>query len=843
MQSLLKGKIDSAKAMHTYVIAVITAGAVVFGAALFQLPFRNLDVSFLILAACTVGLGSRITLPIPRFKSHISVSDTFIFLTLLLYGGEAAIILAAIEAFVSSKRFCTKYSTIFFNSATLAISTATVVLVLRIIGITSEGQLHGHAEQMRDFVIALSLIALTQFLMNTSIAAIFDSLKQGIPLWTTWKEKYIWTFFSYFVGAAAAGLLIQLVDYTGFGVVFAAFPVMLFVFLTYRMYLQNVEMSIKQAEQAEQYASVLEQRTLALRESEERFRSAFNYAPIGIALVSPSGKWLKVNRALCGILGYTAAEFKELKFESVIFAEDLGQTLLKIGELLSGQIQSYQNEQRFIHKSGRTVWTYWSVSAASEASSENSDMIFQIQDITDRKIAEEKLLYEASHDSLTGLPNRAMFMTRLTEALQNTRSNSGHQVSVLFIDLDRFKYVNDSLGHVIGDELLESISKRLRECMRPSDIVARLGGDEFTILVEGDYDHVEVTRIAERIQQKFSIPFNIRGHVIYSSASIGILHASERHSTSEEMMRDADTAMYQAKRAGKARHEVFNDDMHAAAKETLQLETDLRHAVANKEFSVVYQPIFALGSNEIMGVEALARWDHPVYGHIPPSKFIPLAEEIGWIDTLGEQIFRTACTDIAEIHDELPATTPIKLSVNLSCRQFGAAEIVSNLKNILTETGFPAMRLKLEITESIFFEYQERAVAMLGQLRELGIDIDIDDFGTGYSNLSYLVRLPISTLKIDRSFVSPINDDGANTEIVRTIIALSKNLGLAVVAEGIETNAQLQALKSLGCEGGQGYLLAKPMNQNELYKYLIGAERPIIPYSHPDSIPQISAIQ
>ena len=843
MQSFLKGRISSEKATLLYVMAVITAGAVVFGAALFNLPFRNLDVSFLILAACTVGLGSRITLPIPRFKSHISVSDTFIFLTLLLFGGEAAIILAAIEAFVSSKRFCTKYSTIFFNSATLAISTATVVLVLRNTGITSEGQLHGHAEQMRDFVIALSLIALTQFLINTSIAAVFDSLKQGIPLWTTWKEKYIWTFFSYFVGAAAAGLLIQLVDYAGFGVVFAAFPVMLFVFLTYRMYLQNVEMSIKQAEQAEQYANVLEQRTAALRESEERFRSAFNYAPIGIALVSPSGKWLKVNRALCGILGYTAAEFKELKFESVIFAEDLGQTLLKISELLSGKIQSYQNEQRFIHKSGRTVWTYWSVSAASEASSENSDMIFQIQDITDRKIAEEKLLYEASHDSLTGLPNRAMFMTRLTEALQNTKSNSGHRVSVLFIDLDRFKYVNDSLGHVIGDELLESISKRLRECMRPTDIVARLGGDEFTILVEGDYDHIEVTRIAERIQQKFSIPFEIRGHIIYSSASIGILHASDRHSTSEEMMRDADTAMYQAKRAGKARHEVFNDDMHAAAKETLQLETDLRHAVANREFSVVYQPIFALETNEIVGVEALARWDHPVYGHIPPSKFIPLAEEIGWIDTLGEQIFRTACTDVAAIYDELPATTTIKLSVNLSCRQFGAAEIVSNLKNILAETGFPAARLKLEITESIFFEYQERAVAMLGQLRDLGIDIDIDDFGTGYSNLSYLVRLPISTLKIDRSFVSPINDIGANTEIVRTIIALSKNLGLAVVAEGIETNAQLQALKSLGCEGGQGYLLAKPMNQNELYKYLVGVERTMIPSANPDSIPQISVIQ
>lgn len=811
-----------------YMVTVLAIGLGCIAVALVNLPFYKLDLYFLVLAGSTIGLASWATVKIPRVKTHIAVSDTFVFLSLLLYGGEIAVLLAAIEACFSSWRFCRKNITIAFNVAAMALSTSVVVVVLMLAGLYSNGEALRNNASPRNLIIALSIVALTQFFVNTLLASLYDSFKNALPWWETWKSKYIWTFFTYFAGAVGAGALLKLAEVAGFGLIVATFPVILFVFLAYRMYLKNVEMSLAQAEQAEQYARILEERSNALRESEERFRSAFAHAPIGIGLVSRHGNWLKVNNALCDILGYKPEELLSMEFHTMMFPEDLGATLLKIHELLSGRIASCQMEQRYVHKTGRTVWTLWSVSAAGDIHSENSNLIFQLLDITDKKLAEEKLQHEATHDALTGLPNRALFMRRLEEALERSRQDAKYQVSVLFIDLDRFKYVNDSLGHLIGDQLLIGIADRLRDCMRPPDIVARLGGDEFMILVEGRYYTERLTRIADRIQRQFAKPFDLYGQEVYSSASIGILRASEKHMTSEDVMRDADTAMYQAKRSGRSCHAVFDEDMHVAAKETLLLETDLRKAVERYEFQVEYQPIFSLETGEVEGVEALARWDHPQLGEIPPSKFIPLAEETGLIEPLGELILDKACTEVGRIYRAIHRDS-LKLSVNLSCRQFAQPYLVRQVQNILNRTAFPASRLKLEITETVFFEYQERALEMLNELRALGIDIDIDDFGTGYSNLSYLVRLPISTLKIDRSFVSPINDEGANTELVRTIISMARNLELRVIAEGIETASQLDALKILGCESGQGYLLARPMSIAELSEFLLGPDDAPIP--------------
>src|SRR5688572_312359 len=811
---------DHQKLTKGYMVAVVICGAICLAGALVWAPLERIDLQFLVLVGFTIGLGSRVTVQIPQFKSHVSVSDTFIFLTLLLYGGEFAIILAVIEAVASSWRFCTRRLTVAFNAAIMAVATTAVVLGLKTFNLYSEDQLHGHQNYGTDFLIALSVIALIQFLVNTTLASSYDALNGELPLWETWKSKYIWVFLTYFIGAAGAGLLVRLTDVVGFGVIFVSFPIILFLFLTYRMYLSNVDMSAQKAEQAKEYAAALEERTAALRESELRFRSAFNYAPIGIALVSPAGKWLKVNHALCNILGYDADEFLRSDFQSMIFPDDLSITLVKLQALLSGKISNCQMEQRYVHKLGRTVWTSWSVSAAGDVQSQNANLIFQLQDITGRKLAEQKLQHEATHDALTGLPNRAYFMTRLTEALQVSKREHAHNVSVLFIDLDRFKIVNDSLGHIMGDRLLVAISKRLRECMRPADTVARLGGDEFTILVEGTHDLPEVTKIAERIQEEFKLPFQIAGNEIYSSASIGILHASDTHSTSEEMMRDADTAMYQAKRSGKARHEIFDENMYAVARETLQLETDLRKAIEKNEFSVLYQPIIALDTDEVVGIEALARWDHPEFGKISPQKFVPLAEEIGWIDALGEQVMRKACTQIRGVFKEIEKTHDIKLSVNLSCKQFARHNLVERIAQVLEETNFPPDRMKLEITESVFFEYQDRAIDMLNHLRGLGIETDIDDFGTGYSNLGYLVRLPIATLKIDRSFVGMLSDAGANREVIRTIILLARNLGIKVIAEGIETEAQRDELRDLGCDFGQGYFFARPMTAQHFKLFL-----------------------
>ncbi|MBC7900420.1 MAG: EAL domain-containing protein [Saprospiraceae bacterium] len=826
-----------------YMIVVLLLGLACILAAAVGLPLEKFDLKFVVLACFTVGIGSRVTLQIPRFKSHIAVSDTFIFLALLMYGAEFAIILSAVEAYFSSIRFCSKKLTIFFNAAAMAFSTTAVVLMLKVFGLYSESQLHGHGEHIQDFVIALSIMALTHFIVNTSLVSTYESLSNGIPFWDTWKNKYLWTFITYFVGAASAGLLIQLSDSIGFGVIIATFPVVLFIFLSYRMYLKNVEMSNAQADQAKEYSKVLEERSAALIESEQRFRSAFNYAPIGIALVSPAGDWLRVNHALCKLVGYTAEELRATNFQSIIFPEDLGPALVNIHELLSGKTANCQMEQRYRHKGGETVWALWSVSAASDVRSEKPTLIFQLQDISDKKLAEDKLHYEATHDALTGLPNRSFFMRKLAKALQKTKLDPKYKVSVLFIDLDRFKYVNDSLGHLVGDQLLIAIAERLRECMRPPDIVARLGGDEFTILVEGRYYMEKVTRIAERIHAKFGVPFEVRGHEVYSSASIGILHASEKHLTSEEMMRDADTAMYHAKRAGKARHEVFDEDMHVAARETLRLETDLRRAIEKEEFLVLYQPIFLLETGEIKGIEALARWNHLQLGEISPNKFIPLAEEVGLIDVLGEHILRKACTQIGSVLPLLKGESALKLSVNLSFKQFARPTLVEKIQTILDETEFPPNRLKLEITESVFFEYQEKAVGMLHRLRDIGIELDVDDFGTGYSNLSNLMRLPISTLKIDSSFIKPINDGGANTEMVKSILAMARNLGLKVIAEGIENEIQLEVLKKLDCEHGQGFLLAKPMPFEAIREFLLESDRIDVPKPQFDDLSTVSLIQ
>jgi diguanylate cyclase (GGDEF)-like protein/PAS domain S-box-containing protein len=804
--------------INRYIMLILALGASSLLYAFARLPSREADWNLLMIAVFTLILGSRITLQIPRFKSHVTVSDTLIFLTFILYGGEYAIVLAAAEAFVSSWQFCNRKVTVFFNSAAAAISTGSVFLVLTLAGLTQEHQLRGHQGYTQDFVIALSIMALVQFAVTTSIATAYDALKSSLLFWETWKSNYLWTFLTYFIGVASAGALVQLSDTAGFGMILATLPVILFVFFTYRMYLKNVEISIRQKEQAEQYADAMQAQSQALRESEERFRSAFDYAPIGIGLVSPSGRWLKVNFALKEILGYSQEEFLASDFQSMVSPEYLGFTLVKVHETLCGKIASSQMEQRYIHKTGRNVWTSWSVSAAHDSGSDQPNLIFQIQDITDKKTVEEKLHFDATHDALTGLPNRAFFMAKLNEAIERAADDSRYKVSVLFIDLDRFKYVNDSLGHLMGDKLLMDISLRLKECLRPNDVVARLGGDEFTILVEGRQRVDEVSQIAERIQGKFEVPFDLAGSQIYSSASIGILNVGPRHKDSADVLRDADTAMYHAKKAGKARHAVFDDRMHNAAREILQLETDLRHCVENDEISVLYQPIFDLDTEQITGVEALARWQHPELGMISPSKFIPLAEEIGLINRLSERVLSRACGDIGSIHRE---GYDLPLSVNLSCKQFASDRLVEKIDDILTENEFSPSHLKFEITESLFFEHQERAVGFLNQFRAKGIEIHIDDFGTGYSNLGYLRQLPVTVLKVDRTFVSMIDEDGRNDEIVKAVVTMAINLGLRVIAEGVETEAQRTVLKDLGCNAAQGYLFAAPMPLSSLREYLI----------------------
>lgn len=796
--------------------AVIAFGILVSLFAVSTVPTSQIDIRFLFLALITVGIGSRITIQIPRVKGHISVSDTFIFLTILLFGGEAAILLSATEAFCSSMRFSKKRLTITFNVATAACSTFVTVWAMRLCFGTIIGLRGGYSA---PFMIGICLMALVQYVSNSGMIAIAVALKNRQPLWMTWRRSFLWTSITYFAGASAAGIISKLIDTVGFYAFLATTPIIAIVYFTYCTYLKNVEASVSQAEQAERHVA-------ALRESEERFRSAFDHAA-GMALVATDGNWVKVNRSLCEMVGYTEQELLATNFQAITHEDDLPNMMLQIKALLDGKLQTYQMELRYKHKRGHVVWILLSATLVRDSLTSSVNLVFQIQDITDRKRAEERLLHEAFHDVLTGLPNRALFMDHLKLSVERGKRREDRLFAVLFLDLDRFKIINDSLGHMVGDQLLVGIARRLEICLRPGDTVARLGGDEFTILLEDLSNVTEVIDVAERLQKALTLPFNLNGHEVFTTVSIGIALSSTGYDRPEEVLRDADTAMYRAKMLGKARHEVFDKTMHAYAMNLLQMESDLRRAIERKEFILHYQPIVALETGTIAGFEALIRWQHPERGFVPPGDFISIAEETGLIIPIGQWVLEEACRQIHSWQEQFPQYPPLQISVNLSSKQFINPKLIDQIKEVMRETGVDPHSLKLEMTESMVMENFDTAIEMLQQLRKLGIELSIDDFGTGYSSLSYLHRFPISTLKIDRSFVSQMNDHSENAEIVRTILMLARSLKMNVVAEGVETIDQLTQLALLECEYGQGYYFSKPLAVEAVVKLL--NEHPTFP--------------
>ncbi len=413
---------------------------------------------------------------------------------------------------------------------------------------------------------------------------------------------------------------------------------------------------------------------------------------------------------------------------------------------------------------------------------------------------------------MTELPNRALFMDRLRNAIRRAKRSEAYRLAVVFLDVDRFKIVNDSLGHNAGDELLKAIARRLEACLRPGDTVARFGGDEFTMLLE-DIGHAgQATKVAERVQMELAVPFRLQGQEVFATASMGIAYAGSAYARPEDLLRDADNAMYRAKSLGRARYEVFDSAMHTHAVATLRMEAELRRAIERDELVLHYQPIVALADGALSGFEALVRWRHPERGLIEPLEFIPMAEETGLIVPLGQWVLGEVCRQIRAWSDtpDWPARVPV--SANLSSRQFNQPDLVGIVREALAAAGARPDCLRLEVTESAVMESGPAARHVLGELKELGIQLSIDDFGTGYSSLSYLHQFPVDTLKIDQSFVSRLDATSQNLEIVRTIVMLAHNLEMDVIAEGVETQAQAQQLRRLGCEFAQGFLYSRPVD-------------------------------
>ncbi len=578
-------------------------------------------------------------------------------------------------------------------------------------------------------------------------------------------------------------------------------------------YLVKAQMVPSLLERSIRYAIKDAQTLEALRASEERYALASHSTNDGLwdwdlkkSEVFYSTRWKTM-------MGYAEADIGNSPEEwfSRIHPEDYAKLERELAAHLEGQAPHFQHEHRMLHHDGNYCWMLSRGIAVRDAAGCAYRMVGSQTDITGRRQAEEQLRYGALHDDLTGLPNRTAFMERLRRSLERARLDDNYVFAVLFLDMDRFKIINDSLGHYVGDQLLIEIARRLEATLRPTDMVARLGGDEFVVLIDHLRAEEDVSYVANRIQKTLSVPFPLDAREVFTTVSMGITLSSTQCESAEDLIRDADTAMYRAKLNGKARYEIFDPQMREQALRVMQLETDLRHAIERQEFVLYYQPIIAFATGRLAGFESLIRWNHPQRGFISPADFIPIAEDNGTINPIGRWVLQESCRQMCEWQKQFPRTQPLTINVNLSGKQFSQPNLIEVIAETLAQTELPAPFLKLEITESVIMENAESAAAMLNELKALGSQLAIDDFGTGYSSFSHLHRFPIDTLKIDRAFVSRMDTSVESSEIVRTMLTLAHNLKMSVVAEGIETVAQLNQLRALGCEYGQGYFISRPM--------------------------------
>ncbi|MBY0085287.1 EAL domain-containing protein [Brevibacillus sp. M2.1A] len=551
-----------------------------------------------------------------------------------------------------------------------------------------------------------------------------------------------------------------------------------------------------------------------LKRSEEKYRIIAENTSDIISIINLDGEFLYLSPSHKRVWEHTVPDEEIHNLFEWIVEDDRDIFAYAIQHAFSTR-KEYMVECRINTQRNDVIWTESKINPIVDEEGNVTKLLLVTRDVTDRKQSEETIHHLAYHDALTDLPNRRMYVQQLSkEMMQAKRFQSN--LAVLFLDLDRFKDVNDSFGHDVGDMLLIEAAKRLQACLKPGDVVARLGGDEFTIMQNQLQDRNEATALAEQIMYQLQRPFELDGHVFNVSCSIGIALYPQDGDNPEDLLKRADTALYTVKSRGKNGYDFFDPTMEAKSLERILMENEMRKAIEQEQFQIYYQPKIDIATSEMTGMEALVRWVHPELGIIPPNRFIPIAEETGMILALGEWILKQACKQNKIWHDE---GYTLKVSVNLSARQIYQKDLVEMIKDILQETKLSPNWLELEITESIFVKMEE-ATAVLQQIREIGIQISIDDFGTGYSSFSYIKSLPVDTIKIDASFIRDIHHNQESQAIVKAIVTIAQSLNMNVIAEGIELHDQVAALKENGCDHGQGYLFSKPLPTDDFDQFL-----------------------
>ena len=804
---------------------VVLLGATALVSSAFQVAAMPLATLAQVLVGMVIAMvAGCFPVRIGRSKSSFAAGEVFIFLLLLLHGPFAATLAAGCEtamgALRTSKRWTSRIASPTISA--LAMFCAGSALHAGLGALERAGLANGGFT-----VVAAMLFSLLYFTANSILVSSVLRLKRNERLQLSdWFGVFGWVGIAMAASGAVAALLFLTYEQSGLGVLAAMVPIMAMLLATLHYYHRQQEANeamhqaaaeavMRETEAAARAAAreaeVAQQHLQQLQASEQRFHSAFTHASIGMALLSFEGRILQGNDALRELFGVDNTQLLQRRFEDFVVDADRATLGQHLARMIEQHLEDFSLELRCSNHGGDEVWVSAHCSFFSESGSSAPCLILQAHDVSARRRAEAGLHQLAFHDALTGLPNRRRFGDLLAQAVQAAQADPTLGFAVMFLDFDRFKLINDSLGHAAGDEFLLGASRRLRDTVRPVDVVARLGGDEFAVLLYRVEHESGVITLAERLLQSLRQPLVVAGSALTASASIGITTSLIGYESPADVLRDADIAMYRAKAAGKDRYALFDAVLHSEVTQRVRLEGELRAAIGNGQLSLVYQPIYELATARLMGFEALARWTHPDLGAIGPDAFIPIAEETGLIVPLTDFVLHRACQDLKTWQQSDPAFAALTMNVNISGKDVGHTGLVARVTHALVAARLEPQCLHIELTENILMEQLKAAMPLLEDLRTLGVGLSVDDFGSGYSSLAHLSSLPVDTLKIDRSFIHGMRAGSNEAAVVHAVVYLGHSLRKHVVAEGIETASQFAQLRDMGCRAGQGFHMSRPL--------------------------------